>query len=125
MTRSRNHAIMKIFREAGYIESLGSGFPSIFNSYRKAGLDHPQITEGVEFVKCILPRSKFKDSGDPRYDMILSMLSTKDSVTKRDVMQAITISTAGATRLLAQLTKNKKLKRHGSGPKTYYTLYKK
>lgn len=125
MTRSRNHAIMKIFREAGYIESLGSGFPSIFNSYRKAGLDHPQVIEGVEFVKCILPRSKFQESGDPRCNMILSILTTKDSLTKRDVMQAITISTAGATRLLAELTKNKTLKRHGSGPTTYYTLYKK
>lgn len=122
MTHSRNHAITKIFREAGYIESLGSGFPTIFNTFRKAGLEKPQVMEGVEFVKCILPRSRLRETGNPLYDMILSLFAAKDTITKREVIKAANLSPATATRLLTHLTKEKKLRRHGTGPKTYYTL---
>ncbi len=111
----------KIFREAGYIESLGSGFPTIFNTFRKAGLEKPQVMEGVEFVKCILPRSAVGDTGSRTHDIILSLFAAKDIITKRDVIQAANISSATATRLLTQLTKDKNLQRHGAGPKTYYT----
>lgn len=122
MTHSRNHVITKIFREAGYIESLGSGFPTIFNTYRKAGLEKPQVTEGVEFVKCILPRSKLKETGNHMIDIILSLFAAKDTITKREVIKAANVSSATATRLLSQLTADKKLRRHGSGPKTFYSL---
>lgn len=122
MTHSRNHAITKIFREAGYIETLGSGFPTIFNTFRKAGLEKPQVMEGVEFVKCILPRSTVGDTGNRAHDIILSLFAVKGIITKREVIQATNISSATATRLLTQLTKDKKLQRHGAGPKTYYTV---
>lgn len=122
MTHSRNHAITKIFREAGYIETLGSGFPTIFNTYRKAGLEKPQVTEGVEFVKCILPRSKLHETGKVTIDMIMSLFAGKDTITKQEVIKALNTSPATATRMLTQLTKDKKLSRHGSGPKVYYTL---
>lgn len=80
MTHSRNHAITKIFREAGYIETLESGFPTIFNTFRKAGLEKPQVMEGVEFVKCILPRSAVGDTGNRTHDIILSLFAAKDII---------------------------------------------
>lgn len=122
MTHSRNHAITKIFREAGYIETLGSGFPTIFNTFRQAGLERPQVTEGVEFVKCILPRSMLQETGKDKIDTIMSLFAGKDTITKQEVIKALNSSPATATRLLTQLTKDKKLKRHGSGPKIYYAL---
>lgn len=122
MTHSRNHSITKIFREAGYIESLGSGFPTIFNTYRKAGLERPQVMEGVEFVKCVLPRTKLKETGNLLYNSIMSLFAAKDAITKKEVMEATNLSSASATRLLTELTKEKKLHRHGLGPKTFYTL---
>lgn len=88
MTHSRNHAITKIFREAGYIENLGSGFPTIFNAFRAAGLEKPQVMEGVEFVKCILPRVKLHASGDHIYDTIVALFAAKDTITKREIMKA-------------------------------------
>ncbi len=56
ITYIRNAVITKIFREAGYIEKLGSGFRSLFESYRKRGLPQPIVIEGAGFIKCILPR---------------------------------------------------------------------
>ena len=57
LTYLRNTAIAKVFRESGYIEKLGTGFLTIFNSYKKRGLKTPEILDGENFVKCILPRA--------------------------------------------------------------------
>ena len=60
ITYLRNPAICKIFREANYIEKLGTGIISIFQSYKKYGLEDPKIIEGTNFVKTILPRILLK-----------------------------------------------------------------
>ena len=39
ITYLRNPAICKVLREAKYIEKLGSGFITIFESYEKYGLE--------------------------------------------------------------------------------------
>ena len=78
--------------------------------------------EGVEFVKCILPRTKFRVTGNSIYDVILALFAGKDTITKREVMIAASISSATAARFLAKLVEERKVKRHGAGPTTYYTL---
>lgn len=55
------------------------------------------------------------------HEIIMSLFAAKDMKTKREGIEAANISSATATRLLRQLTKDKKLQRHGAGPKTYYT----
>jgi ATP-dependent DNA helicase RecG len=59
LTFLRNPLICRIFREADYVEKMGTGLLTIFNSYEKRGLQDPQIFEVNSFVKCVLPR-KFK-----------------------------------------------------------------
>ena len=54
----RNLAIVTVFRQMGYIEKLGSGFITILSSYQREGLPKPQIIEGENYVKVILPRPK-------------------------------------------------------------------
>lgn len=56
ITYIRNPVLCHIFREAGYIEKLGSGFITLFSEYRRAQLPTPSVIEGNGFVKCILPR---------------------------------------------------------------------
>src|ERR1700724_3656743 len=56
ITYVRNTGIAKVLWEAQYIEKMGSGFITIFKSYRKEGLLPPEVIEGTNFVKCILPR---------------------------------------------------------------------
>jgi ATP-dependent DNA helicase RecG len=53
LTDVRNMAICKVFREAGYVEKLGSGLLSIFESCEKRGLATPEIINGERHVKCI------------------------------------------------------------------------
>ena len=38
------------------MEKLGTGFKTLFESYAKAGLPTPQVIEGENYIKCILPR---------------------------------------------------------------------
>ena len=61
LTYIRNNVICKVFREAGYIEKLGSGFITLFNSYEQMGLYPPEVIQGENFIKCILPRPQFSD----------------------------------------------------------------
>ncbi len=56
LTFLRNPLICRIFREAGYVEKMGTGLLIIFESFEKRGLEEPQIFELNCFVTCILPR---------------------------------------------------------------------
>jgi len=61
LTFLRNPLICRIFREAGYVEKMGTGLLIIFDSYEKQGLEEPQVFEINCFVKYILPRKSKHD----------------------------------------------------------------
>lgn len=77
VTYLRNPIICKVMREAGYIEKMGSGLITIFESYEKYGLDTPEIIEGENFIKCILPRTKKTESKASNEDLILKLFEKK------------------------------------------------
>jgi len=115
ITYLRNPSICKVFREAGYIEKLGTGFITIFESYAKRRLMRPQIIEGENFIKCILPRKK---DGKMRgqlddFGMILELFKTKKEITVKDVMQSLGMAKATAVRKMNVLIKTRKIKRSG------------
>lgn len=53
VTYIRNAVISRVFRENGLVEKLGSGFLTLFQSYRERGLPPPIVQEGVGFVNRI------------------------------------------------------------------------
>ncbi|MCE5319095.1 MAG: putative DNA binding domain-containing protein [Parachlamydia sp.] len=125
MTDVRNLAICNIFREADYIEKLGSGFLTVFESYEKAGLPEPEIINGENFVKCILPRRGFgagKSLDDKQ--KILQLFLTADALSVSDVIQALRLPRSTASRHLVTLVREGKLVRRGIGKGTKYFLAK-
>ena len=123
LTYIRNNVICKIFRETGYIEKLGSGFLTLFSSYEKAKLHMPQIIEGENFIKCILPRKSYlskqpKSLGDDQ--KILSLFEITEEITISDVMKALNLSRTTAGRRLANLTSRGILKQIGDRKATRY-----
>ncbi|MBI5346340.1 MAG: putative DNA binding domain-containing protein [Chlamydiae bacterium] len=107
LTYIRNNVICKVFRESGYIEKLGSGFITLFSSYEKAKLHMPEVIEGENFIKCILPRksSLSKSSKDLGEDQkILNLFEITEEITISDVMKALHLSRSTAGRRLAKLT---------------------
>lgn len=114
MTYLRNPAICKVFREVGLVEKMGTGFIQIFKSYEKWGLEKPQIFEGDNFVKCILPRphhhQQLLKSTEPD---ILSLFYAKAEITIHDIMNKYSVSRTTAQRWLQTLLDQNKIAREG------------
>jgi len=120
ITYIRNSVICKIFREAGYIEKLGTGFITLFTSFKKAHLKKPQVIEGQNFIKCILPREYVnqKSESDPIIDLFLQF----DEISISDVVRNLQLSRATAGRRLRKLLDSEKIIKRGQGPSSRYTL---
>ncbi len=120
LTDVRNMAICKIFRESGYIEKLGSGILTAFEAYEKWGLPEPSIIDGENFVKCILPRDSYAVKTSDDLQPILRLFTTADELAVSDIMKALHMPRATATRRLNELVKNGVLTKLGRGKGTKY-----
>ena len=124
LTYLRNPAICKVFREANYIEKLGTGFIAIFDSFEKYNLKKPQIIEGENFIKCILPRKKEENikhfENKNELLEIISLFDKYKEITIKDITRELEISKATAIRKINILINNKKIKRIGYAKATKY-----
>jgi len=122
ITYIRNVTIAKILWECRYVEKMGSGFIEIFENYRRAGLVAPEIVEGTNFIKCILPtvKSTVKQLDAP--GKILNLLQTEPEISRADVINRLNIPRATAGRLLLNLINEGKLIRLGKGRAVKYRL---
>ncbi len=129
LTYIRNNVICKIFREVGYIEKLGSGFLTIFSNYEKAKLHMPQIIEGENFIKCILPRKSYLSKQTKNLveedQKILNLFEITEEIAISDVMKSLHLSRATVGRRLANLTSRGILKQIRKGKATRYCKNKK
>jgi ATP-dependent DNA helicase RecG len=120
ITYVRNTSIAKILWEAKYIEKMGSGFITLFKSYRKEGLLPPEVIEGTNFVKCILPRILSETVQEDIEALILSLFKISDEISTADIIHQLNIPRTSAGRALNKLIETGKLERHGKGPNTKY-----
>lgn len=120
ITYVRNTAIAKVLWEAKYIEKMGSGFITLFKSYRKEGLLLPQVLEGTNFVKCILPRTHAEFKQGNVEELILDMFKVAGEISRSDIIQQLNIPRTSAGRALKKLIESGKLERFGNGPATTY-----
>ncbi len=123
LTYMRNQAITKIFREAGYSEKLGSGFRTIFASYADYGLPEPEIHEGANFVKCVLPRDHRRTIGkhtkqDER--RILDLFEQVTELSIGEIIELLHIPRSTVHRQLQRLIKDGVLAKKGTGSGTKY-----
>jgi len=101
---------------------MGSGFITLFKSYRKEKLLPPEVIEGTNFVKCILPRIHSDATPEDIEGKILSLFKTSDEIARADIIRQLNIPRTSAGRALNKLIENGKLTRHGKGPTTKYRL---
>lgn len=120
ITYVRNTSIAKILWEAKYIEKMGSGFITLFKSYRKEGLLPPEVIEGTNFVKCILPRILSETIQEDIEALILNLFKISDEISRADIILQLNIPRTSAGRALNKLIESGKLERYGKGPNTKY-----
>lgn len=115
LTYLRNPAICKIFREMGLVEKMGTGFISIFKSYEAWGLKKPEIIEGANFIKCVLPRGSSQPiSVEVKTEEgILALFYSQNEITTQDVINKFSISRATAQRWLNLLIEKRLIERIG------------
>lgn len=124
LTYVRNPGIGKIFRLGGYIEKLGSGFHNLFHAYKTWGLKTPEVIEGENYIKCILPREKQRsfqasETSDEE-EKILNLFLQANEISIADVILALGIPRATAGRRLNSLVGTGRLQKLGSGKATRY-----
>lgn len=119
----RNAAICKAFREADYIEKMGSGLITIFKSYEERHLKTPSVIEGEGFVKCILPRelpNKNVSTGMDELEPIMALFDVAKEITISDVTKNVGLPRTTAARRLEMLMKSGKIRKKGKGRGTVY-----
>lgn len=122
ITYLRNPATCKVFREMGLVEKMGTGFINIFKSYEKWGLEKPQIIEGANFIKCVLPRvSSLKTRVDSHSDeSIITLFYSQNEISTQDVVNKFSISRATAQRWILSLIEKDLIERIGKGRNVRY-----
>ena len=120
----RNTAIAKIFREIGYMEKLGTGFKTLFESYAKAGLPTPQVIEGENYIKCILPRPTREQEGRKQLSddegRILNLFQITTELSAGDIINELHIPRSTTSRILTGLAHKNILRRVGQSKGTRY-----
>lgn len=112
----RNPNICKVFREAGYVEKLGSGFIVILDSYEAAGLPKPQVVDGGDYVKCILSRPSTIRAQVPEEllaSKVLALFDQYQELRMVDMVKILGLPRSTLSRTVSQLVEQKLLNRIG------------
>ena len=122
----RNRELMRVFKDVGLVEQLGSGMSRILNAYDRTVFE---ISE--HFIKVIFPfswsdekeRTSFlKRNGD---DMkILLLLEKEPDITAKKLSEKTGFSTRKISRIIKKLRESGKIIRIGSDRKGYWEINK-
>jgi len=122
ITCLRNPIICKIFREAGYVEKLGTGLIAIFESYEENNLMSPRIVEGENYVKLILPR-ELKNKGEVATDdELVKLFASSPEISLDDVQKILGVSRTTATRKMNRWIKDGRVERAGKTRSTRFRI---
>ncbi len=124
LTFLRNPLICRIFREGQFIEKMGTGFITLFNSFEERGLKKPEVIEENSLVKCILPREKMIKLENEDTQQILELFSAASEITISDVVKFLNLSRSTAGRRLTKLQKMGLIIKQGQGKGARYRLVK-
>ena len=115
----RNKFIVKIFREIGYIEQLGTGIIRIKDICRQNALPEPKFEEVGNFFKTIIFRSGLNISSEVKevFDLIKQgmPLGSKEIALKLNIHQNTVL------KRLKQLEKKGLLNKQGAGSRVRYS----
>jgi ATP-dependent DNA helicase RecG len=116
----RNRLIVKIFREAGYVEQLGTGIMRIKETCRTNALPEPKFKETGNFFKTIIFRTRLTIS--PDLEDIFELIKQGGSLGSKEIAENLNIHQNTALKRLRQLEKKGLIHKQGSGPRVRYSV---
>lgn len=127
----RNRELMRVFKDVGLVEQLGSGMSRILKSYDKSIF---QISE--HFIKAVFPFAKSfnndrtvrgdvigSDNGDVNgNDVVLKLIVNQPTITANELSRESSFSTRKISRIVKELKESGKITRVGSDRKGYWQI---
>ena len=122
----RNRELMRVFKDVGLVEQLGSGMSRILKAYPK---DIFEISE--HFIKVVFPIKNAQEmpiiaNGNENgiEKKMIRVLSQKPNATAKKLSSVLEISTRKVARVIKTLKEEGKISRVGSDRKGYWKINK-
>ena len=116
----RNRLIVKIFREAGYVEQLGTGIMRIKEACRTNALPEPKFEETGNFFKVTIFRSRLALL--PDLEDVYELIRQGDPLSSSEIAEKLNIHQNTALKRLRQLEEKGLIYKQGSGPRVRYSV---
>lgn len=117
----RNRELMRVFRDLGLVEQLGSGMSRILKIY-----DENIFEISEHFIKVVFPFSKETiGNGDENGDdslRVLNSIKKQPDLTAKEMSENLGISTRKISRIIRKLKEEGKITRVGSDRKGYWKI---
>ena len=123
----RNRELMRVFKDVGLVEQLGSGMSRILKVYDKSIF---QISE--HFIKVVFPFAEVinknknirgdeigDEIGD---DVVLKLIAERPTITAKELSQKSSFSTRKISRIVKELRESGRITRVGSDRKGYWQI---
>ena len=124
VSRLRNRAIGRVFRDLGLIEQWGSGVSRMLEACRKAGLPDPEIREiGLRFRVTFHARREGTPGLDELDEAILRALADEDGLSTSEVAEIIGRTSRATRARLRDLVESGFVVEIGSSPNDPHRRY--
>lgn len=124
----RNKDLADVFYRLKMIEAYGTGIPKIMESYGKNSIS-PKIEITDNAFKISLPNTSFakpNTNDEPIFSYseqrILDMFVSNDTIRRKDIEKALSISQSMAVKLLKNLIGKSAIQKIGNGRNVFYKL---
>lgn len=120
----RNRELMRVFKDTGLVEQLGSGMSRILHAYDKSIFEISDHFVKVVFKFSVPNEEKNIASGDENGDEneILLLLEKEPDITAKKISQRTGFSTRKISRIIKGLRESGKIMRIGSDRKGYWKI---
>ena len=116
----RNRLIVKIFREARYIEQLGTGIIRIKEACRKNGLPEPRFEETGNFFKLTIFRTRLTLS--PELKDVYELIKRGTPLGSKEIARKLNVHQNTALKRLRWLEEKGLIHKQGGGPRVRYFI---
>lgn len=128
----RNRELMRVFKDVGLVEQLGSGMSRILKEYDKSIFHISEHFIKVEFPFSLPKETIIIANGDDNGNetgndnleiwKVMEILSENPSITAKQMAKQMNISPRKVSRLIKELKENGKIVRIGSDRKGYWKI---
>lgn len=127
----RNRELMRVFKDVGLVEQLGSGMSRILKVYDKSIFNISEHFIKVEFPFSVPKDNKIIATGDDNGDdngdeiKVLNVLRVDPAITAKRLAETINMSPRKISRIIRELREKGRIVRIGSDRKGYWEIQEK